>query len=256
MSLPFAETVGEGPELVLLHGWGLHAGIYEPIRAELTAQFRVTFVDLPGFGRSAGPSEPYSLPMLRDQVLAVAPEKAHYLGWSLGGLVATQIALDAPARVNKLITLCSNPRFLQGEDWPHAMKPEVLDTFTRSLETDYQATLLRCLAISSMGSETQKDDLKQLKERLFIHGTPSTDALRGGLALLHDADVRARLHEIRLPFLRLYGQLDALVPAKVAPDVQALNPASPHHVFKHASHAPFLSHKREFLAVVKEWLNG
>jgi pimeloyl-[acyl-carrier protein] methyl ester esterase len=145
---------------------------------------------------------------------------------------------------------------LQGDDWPHAMKPAVLDAFTSSLEQDYQATLLRFLAISSMGSKTQKEDLKQLKERLFLHGTPSADALRGGLALLHDADVRARLHEIRLPFLRLYGQLDALVPAKVAPDVQALNPYSSHHIFKHASHAPFLSHKREFLAVVKEWLNG
>lgn len=256
MPLLFAETVGEGPELVLLHGWGLHSGIFEPIRAELTRQFRVTFIDLPGFGRSAAPTDPYSLAMLCDQVLAVAPANAHYLGWSLGGLVATQIALDAPERVSKLVTLCSNPRFLQGPDWPHAMKPEVLDTFTRSLEEDYQATLLRFLAISSMGSETQKEDLKQLKERLFVHGTPSTDALRGGLALLHDADVRSRLPEISLPFLRLYGQLDALVPAKVATDVQALCPGSTHHVFRHASHAPFLSHKAEFLAVVKEWLGG
>lgn len=256
MPLLFTESAGEGPELVLLHGWGLHSGIFEPIRAELIGQFRVTFIDLPGFGHSAAPTEPYSLAMLRDQVLAVAPAQAHYLGWSLGGLVATQIALDAPARVNKLITLCSNPRFLQGPDWPHAMKPEVLDTFTRSLEEDYQATLLRFLAISSMGSATQKEDLKQLKDRLFIHGTPATEALRGGLALLHDADVRSRLPEITLPFLRLYGQLDALVPAKVAADVQALCPASRHHVFRHASHAPFLSHKAEFLAVVKEWLGG
>lgn len=256
MSLPFAETVGEGPELVLLHGWGLHSGIFDPIRAELTAQFRVTLVDLPGFGHSAAPEGPYSLAQLRDQVLAVAPANAHYLGWSLGGLVATQISLDAPTRVNKLITLCSNPRFLQSADWPHAMKPEVLDTFTRSLEDDYQATLIRFLAISSMGSETQKDDLKMLRERLFSHGTPTAAALRGGLALLHDTDIRSRLHEITLPFLRLYGQLDALVPGKVAADVQKLAPHSAQHVFKHASHAPFLSHKPDFLAMVKEWLGG
>src|SRR3990167_1523074 len=68
MSLLFAETMGDGPELVLLHGWGLHSGIFEPIRAELTRQFRVTFIDLPGFGQSAAPTEPYSLAMLRDQV--------------------------------------------------------------------------------------------------------------------------------------------------------------------------------------------
>lgn len=256
MPLLFAETVGQGPELVLLHGWGLHSGIFDLIRDELTGQFRVTFVDLPGFGRSAAPAQPYSLALLRDQVLAVAPAKAHYLGWSLGGLVASQIALDAPQRVNKLITLCSNPRFLQAPDWPHAMKPAVLDTFTRSLEEDYQATLLRFIAISSMGSDTQKEDLRQLKERLFVHGVPAAGALRGGLALLHDADIRSRLPEISLPFLRLYGQLDALVPAKVATDVQALLPSSPHRIFKHASHAPFLSHKGEFLAVVKEWLGG
>jgi pimeloyl-[acyl-carrier protein] methyl ester esterase len=254
MLLPYHETEGQGPELVLLHGWGMHAGIFDLIRADLTPHYRVTFIDLPGFGRSPIPSVPYSLDLLRDQVLAVAPEKAHYLGWSLGGLVATKIALDRQERVNKLVTLCSNPRFLQGADWPHAMKPEVIDNFTRALEDDYQATLLRFIAISTMGSETQKEDLKALKERLFVHGTPAPGALRGGLALLHDADLRAQLPSLTVPLLRLYGQLDALVPAKVGPDVQALLPSSPHHVFKHASHAPFLSHKREFLDVLNGWL--
>ena len=254
MLLPYHETEGQGSELVLLHGWGMHSGIFDRLRAELTMNYRVTFIDLPGFGRSPIPSEPYSLELLREQVLAVAPKNAHYLGWSLGGLVATRIALDAPTRVNTLVTLCSNPKFLHGADWPHAMKPAVLDNFTTMLEQDYRTTLLRFLAISTLGSETQKEDLKALKERLFIHGTPAPAALRGGLKLLHDADLRVPLTRLEVPLLRLYGQLDALVPAKVAADVQFLLPHSTHHIFKHASHAPFLSHKREFLEVLNGWL--
>lgn len=252
---PYVEVQGEGPALVLLHGWGLHSGLFDLIREPLCQHFTVYFVDLPGFGRSPVAAGEYSLAYLAEQVLSVAPERAIYVGWSLGGLVATYIALEHAARVTQLMTVCSNPRFVVEEDWPYAMKTNVMETFTQLLAEDYETTLIRFLAISTMGSETQKEDMKYFKERVFMHGVPAPQALRGGLAILKSNDLRSRLSEIHCPFTRFYGRLDGLVPAKVADEVQKLAPKSKHHIFHKSSHAPFLSHREEFMTELRRHLS-
>ncbi|NVJ67111.1 MAG: pimeloyl-ACP methyl ester esterase BioH [Gammaproteobacteria bacterium] len=253
---PYIESHGQGQNLVLLHGWGLHSGIWELLLADLSQHFRVHLIDLPGFGRSPIPSAEYDLDLLVEQVLSVAPEQAHYLGWSLGGVVASKIAIDHPERVTKLITVASNPRFVQADDWGSGMKANVMDSFCRFLEEDYQGTIIRFLAIQAMGSETQKEDIKFLKETVFIHGTPASKALRGGLAMLNDIDLRKELSGLSMPRLRLYGRLDSLVPNKSAEAVKALDPNSEYKIYPKASHAPFLTNRAEFTADVIRFLKG
>lgn len=253
---PYIESHGDGEDLVLLHGWGLHSGIWELLLTDLSQYFRVHLIDLPGFGRSPIPSSDYNLQLLVDQVLKVAPEKAHYLGWSLGGVVATQIAAQNPERVSKLITVASNPRFVQTDDWSSGMKANVMDSFCRFLEEDYQGTIIRFLAIQAMGSETQKEDIKFLKETVFIHGTPATKALRGGLAMLNEVDLRDSLNGLSMPRLRLFGRLDSLVPTKAAEAIKALDPDSHYKIYPKASHAPFLTNRSEFTSDVINFLQG
>ena len=50
------ETRGEGPDLVLLHGWALHGGIWGPWLDELAMQARLHVIDLPGHGRTEWPA--------------------------------------------------------------------------------------------------------------------------------------------------------------------------------------------------------
>lgn len=251
---PYIESHGQGDDLVLLHGWGLHSGIWQLLLEDLSQHFRVHLIDLPGFGRSPIPSADYDLELLTEQVLKVAPEKAFYLGWSLGGVVATNIALQFPERVRKLITVASSPRFVETDNWPSAMKAKVMDSFCRFLEEDYQGTIIRFLAIQAMGSETQKDDIKFLKDTVFIHGTPATKALRGGLAMLNDIDLRDQLQNLTMPRLRLYGRLDSLVPNKTAEEVKQLDQNSDYKIYPKASHAPFLTNRQEFTQDVIEFL--
>lgn len=253
---PYIESHGHGEDLVLLHGWGLHSGIWELLLEDLSKHFRVHLIDLPGFGRSPIPSAEYSLDLLTEQVLKVAPANAHYLGWSLGGVVATNIALEFSERVTSLVTVASSPRFVQTENWPSAMKANVMDSFCRFLEEDYQGTIIRFLAIQAMGSETQKDDIKFLKDTVFVHGTPATKALRGGLAMLNDIDLRERLSELTMPRLRLYGRLDSLVPNKTAEEVKMLDPDSDFKIYPKASHAPFLTNRSEFTEDVINFLQS
>lgn len=251
----YTETTGLGPELVLLHGWGLHGGIFDSLLPELARHYRVTTVDLPGFGRSALP-ERLDLDALVAGVLSVWPERAHVLGWSLGGMVAMALAARQPARVHQLVTVASQPCFRAKDDWPHAMRTDVLDKFTAQLEADYEDTLQRFLALQALGSEHAKDDIRVLRESVFAHGPARPAALRAGLGILHDADLRAELPAIAAPWLRLYGRLDGLVPARSAAAHASLAPESRQHVFPKASHAPFISHRAEFLAVLNDFLLG
>ena len=251
---PSVTMQGSGPDLVLLHGWGLHSGIWDVISEQLGQHFRLHKIDLPGFGLSPVPSRDYDLELLVEQILSVAPANAHYLGWSLGGLVAAKIAASQPYRVERLITVASTPKFVQGDDWQAAMKPNLMDSFCRYLEEDYEGTLIRFLAIQALGSETQKDDIKRLKETVFIHGQPAKKALRGGLAILQSTDLRDEYASIKQPFLRIYGRLDSLVPAAAAESIQSLVPGSEHLVIGKASHAPFLSNKQKFVGSVIEFL--
>ena len=63
----FVHTQGRGPDVVLLHGWGLHGGVWARIADHLAADFTVHSVDLPGHGASAHP-EDYTLDKVGDCV--------------------------------------------------------------------------------------------------------------------------------------------------------------------------------------------
>lgn len=239
------QTKGEGDaHLVLLHGWGLNAQVWDCITAELSPHFTLHLVDLPGYGRSRGFGA-QTLAQMAQCVLAQAPEKAIWLGWSLGGLVASQIALQAPERVSALVTVASSPCFSARDAWP-GIKPEVLAGFQHQLSEDFQRTVERFLALQTMGSDTARQDARLLKSAVLSLDMPSTEVLNGGLEILKTVDLREALQSLSLPFLRLYGHLDGLVPRKIVPLLDEMWPASESIIFPKAAHAPFVSHPQAF----------
>lgn len=249
------EQFGLGPDLVLLHGWGLHSGVFALLADALAARCRLTLIDLPGHGRSSTIKD-LTLAGIAEQVAEAAPPHAAWLGWSLGGMVATHIALAAPARVERLISVASSPRFVTGEGWPHAMDPAVLAGFAQALEQDYRATLERFLSLQvTTGTAEGRETLRALRAMLLQQSPPSLPALRAGLAILQTADLRTELSALACPLQMILGARDRLVPAAVGVDVQRTAPAAQAHVMTDAAHAPFLSHPREFLALLTEFLD-
>lgn len=240
------EQMGAGPDLVLLHGWGMNSAVWQGIAPTLAKHFRLHLVDLPGFGRSPlADDSDYTLPWLAERVGEVMPEHATVLGWSLGGLVASQIALDRPTQVAQLVTLASSPCFVARDEWP-GIAPKVLDNFQAMLGHDFSLTIERFLAIQALGSEHARDDIRQLKEWLAQRPAPHPRALAAGLEILADADLRDEMLRWQGPWLRIYGRLDSLVPKATIPLLDQRYPASRSILFEKASHAPFISHPDEF----------
>lgn len=247
----YVESTGQGAELVLLHGWGTHGGVWHDIAAALAARFRVHAIDLPGHGYSA----PLPVAMTLDSVTAAVEAAlrargiagAAVVGWSLGGLVATRLALRAPARVARLVTVSTSPCFVQSRDWQDAMAPQTLAQFHAQLREDYRGTLLRFLALQARGGEDARRDIRSLRELVFARNRPDPGALEAGLQILADSDLRGALHALRAPVLILGGQHDALVPAAALQCFAAALPDARLQVIGGAAHAPFMSHPQQFL---------
>lgn len=248
----YSESFGQGPNIVLLHGWATHSGIWQFITSKLAENFRVTLIDLPGFGRSAMIPD-YSLDNIVDHLLEITPAKATWLGWSLGGLVATKAALSYPERVTNLICVASSPKFCREKNWP-GMELSLLHKFNEQLNSDYEDTLRKFFLLQFYGLTVNKEMIRWLNQNMFLYGKPSVQTLRAGLKLLEHEDLRAQLSHIRCPILYMFGKMDALVPVGIGERLSEIKSDIQCVVLPKASHALFLSHEIEFLNEVKRFI--
>lgn len=251
-------SVGTGIPLVFIHGWGLNSGVWKPIVESFQHQFKVITIDVPGYGVNAAEiPEVYSIEnvsrCIHQAVKAETSEKAIYIGWSLGGLFATHIALNFAQSVKGLITVASTPKFKEDDNWP-GIRKLVLSAFHAQLGDDVGKTLDSFLKIQAMGSPHLREDLKKIRTLVMSCNLPSRKALDEGLNLLESSDIRNNLHNVNVPFLRLYGRLDTLVPKTIPEKVKELAPCSYEYVFDKASHAPFISHQEEFCLYIRNWI--
>lgn len=254
MTACYCDVQGEGPALVMLHGWGLHAGVWTELAAHLAQRFRVYNIDLPGHGRSPALASHVTLETYAEAVLASVPTPARWLGWSLGGLVALAAALDRPDQVERLVLVSSTPRFVQAPDWGNAMPQEDFSRFAAGLQADPRSTLLRFLSLQVGTGERERDVLRHLRRVAFAHGEPAAPALAAGLNILEHTDLRSRLPEIRVPALVVHGSQDSLVPPAASEWLAARMPRAGYLCLDGAGHAPFLSRPLEFEAAVGGFL--
>jgi pimeloyl-[acyl-carrier protein] methyl ester esterase len=248
--------------IVLIHGWGLNSGVWQPLLTlfndKSNNDFQLITVDLPGFGTNSNVEiAPYSLENICQKITENIAQPAIYLGWSLGGLVASQMSVSHPKKVLGLITVASSPYFVEQsiKDWP-GIKPNILKSFHQQLTQDTAKTISGFLKIQAMGSPHIRQDLKLITQLVMAYDLPNQQTLSNSLALLSHCDLRKKLPEIEKPFLRLYGQNDSLVPKTVIEHIDDLAPNSDKYLFEKASHAPFISHLNDFYKVLSQWLNS
>ena len=232
---------GSGPPLVMLHGWAMHGGIFEPLCARLENSFTLHQADLPGHGASIGSATALTLDAVACEVASRTPA-AVWLGWSLGGLVALHAAQALPAAVRGLAMVCAGPRFVRGDDWPQGMDASVFAGFANDLARDYRATIDRFVLLEAQGSDHVRDDIRLLRQQVFAWGAPDRDRLRDGLDLLQQSDLRAGLPSLAMPSLWLAGRRDRLVSPATMLAAAALAPDASFVQIEHGGHAPFLSH--------------
>jgi pimeloyl-[acyl-carrier protein] methyl ester esterase len=256
MTLPVIETLGQGPDLVFLHGWGMNRSVFRPAIDGLAEEFTLHLVDLPGFGESPA-IEPFTLETVASLLdRAFSGREVSVCGWSLGGQVAMTWALRSGQSVRRLVLAGSTPCFVRRSDWPHGLPADVFLEFARDLEQDYRSTLLRFLSLQARGDEAVKSVLANLRSRMNSAATLDARVLRAWLDILLNTDLRLSLSELRIPVLVLHGAQDTLCPPGAAQWASDELPNADLYLFPRAGHAPFLSSPREFAARIRDFLHG
>lgn len=257
------ETVGNYEatphNLVLIHGWGMHGGVWQPIVKKLSKYFCLHIVDLPGMGLSPN-IEPYHLHSVAEQLLEVLPANADICGWSLGGQVAMRAAMMQPERIRRMILVGSTPCFVNSAEyddraeWSFGVDGDIFHNFAAEINKDYQATLIKFLTLQCMGASDSRSTVKLLRASFQERPTPISSTLQKALRILLDTDLRPEIEFLRKPVLLIHGDRDTLAPVQAAHWLAQNLPFGRLRVIAGASHAPFLSHPEQFIDALTQFL--
>lgn len=214
--------------LILLPGWGLGTDALEPLVAALQqlvepVQVQIEPLPTPDAAGLAG---------WLDALDACLPDGAWLGGWSLGGMLAAELAARRGERCPGLLTLASNPCFVARADWPDAMPAETFEAFLAACEADPKTLLKRFASLCAQGAA----DPRGLSRRLAVAEPASIQTLVEGLHVLAELDTRAALQAFAGPQLHLFAGSDSLVPVRAASVMRKLVPKAEIGVVERASH--------------------
>ncbi|HSL57442.1 MAG TPA: alpha/beta fold hydrolase [Acidimicrobiales bacterium] len=206
---------GSGPDtIVLLHGLGGSRTAWDPQLRSLSDRWRAVAWDMPGYGASAPLPRPTTFAALADAVArlldALGVERAHLVGWSLGGMVAMHTALAHPDRVDRLVLIATSPAFgLDGTD-PDEWRRLRLDRLDAG---ETPADMARAVLTSVAGPRLSGP---ALADQMAAMARIPAAGLRAMVETLPHHDVRTRLADITAPTLVVVGELDHETPPAYA----------------------------------------
>ena len=249
------KRVGQGPDLVMLHGWSMHSAVWHDLADELAQNFSLHLVDLPGHGQSSWQQGDLELEVLVNNLANELPETACWLGWSLGGLISLAFAERFPERVKKLILMAASPCFVQKNDWSCAMDASIFRQFADNLNVNQAEALQRFLLLQARGSDHSRDTIRQLGKQLAIENPPKIEALQAGLKLLIETDMRKQFSDLACPVQMILGDRDTLIPKEMLLAAKHIQAEVGINLLSGAGHAPFISQPLECHKLIESFIN-
>lgn len=245
------DVQGSGDALLMIQGLGYGRTGWGPAPTLLARRFRVVTPDNRGFGESEISPGPYTTAQLAEDALGVLDaleiERADVLGISLGGMIAQELVLAAPDRVDKLV-LCSTTA-----GGPQSVPmPEKTLALMGKLDLDPQeATRLFVEnALSASPPDGLVDEIVAYRTANPPDGAGWYAQASAGAA--HDA--LARLGDIRVPTLVIHGTADNVVDAGNAPLIADAIPGARLELLEGVGHLLPWERPDEFAALVEEFL--
>jgi 3-oxoadipate enol-lactonase len=204
---------GVGDPLLLIMGLGCSSDLWHRTTPELSLGYRTILFDNRGVGRSDAPPGPYSISQMAGDAAAVLEaagiESAHVFGYSMGGMIAQELALQHPLKVRSLIlggTNCGGGRAVLAA-------PEVLNTLMTRVVNPVEAfwAMAPYLYDASTPREKLQEDL-EVRSLSF----PDRESYLAQLQAVMGWESYGRLNSLKVPTLVLHGETDQLVPAQNA----------------------------------------
>ncbi len=204
--------------------------MWEPVAARLATNYTVHRLTLAGYDGTPGRPNGQEAEQLAGQA------DAHWVGWSMGGLVALS-AIQGGLHPRSLTLLASQPCMVAREDWPHAIGASAFADFRRRIRRDPEAALRHFAALITQGDRPAS----RIREQLQGAPVPDRSTLERGLDLLEQADLREAWTQCRVPQQCILGEHDALVPVDAARPLRSLRPETRFDQVSRSGHALPLS---------------
>ncbi len=244
---------GEGPAMLLIHGYPLNGGLFRDNVTALAANYQVVVPDLRGFGQSEAPSEEASIEIYAQDMIAVMDElgleTAVIAGMSMGGMTAFEMYHQAPERFTGLVLI----------DTAHtAPLPGEAGLWTGTAQQAQEMgveSLVNSLLPDMLTGDTRTDDTELVTYlgMLITQASPS-GAVGGANALAARPDATATLAAITVPTLIIVGEEDSLTPLEIAQQMNQGIAGSTLSVIENASHAAVIEEAEDVNKAILEWL--
>lgn len=231
------------PPLILLHGWGVDSRIFRQLIKSLADRFCVYSIDLPGFGRTAPPSQDWGVfeysSLVKHFIISEDLRGVFLLGHSFGGRIAIVLAATDPQMISKLI-LVDSAGF-------------------RTTSRKVKSALLTCAAKVFSILFPFRRVTRQILKPYFYKTIGNYDYLRSGtLKLIFGRVINRDLTEfvkrISMPTLIIWGEDDKETPLQFARKLNSLIPMSELFIVAQADHFPFVTRPEEFTERLRQFL--
>ncbi|MCP9485362.1 MAG: alpha/beta hydrolase [Gaiellaceae bacterium MAG52_C11] len=240
------ERRGEGPSLLLIQGLGYARWGWEPVVPGLSRSFDVLTFDNRGIGGSDAPPGPYAAAELAADAARVLDEagveRAHVAGTSLGGMIAQELALTSPERVEKLVLACTTP----GGSRAFPMPQRTVDLI-----------LARASLREYVENALEPADRPDLVERILAHRERTAqgfEAWSAQAAAGAGFDAADRLGGLVAPTLVQHGDGDVVVDPRNAELLAELIPDARLEVYEGGGHLFFWQEPERFVRELEEFL--
>jgi len=232
------ETTGAGPPVLLVMGLGMTAsGWWRTVPVLTAAGFRVIAFDNRGVGRSDRPPGPYSVAELADDASAVLDAtgvpRAHVYGISLGGMIAQELALRHPERVDRLVLGATTP----GGRVAISADAATLAFFQRRGQMPADEAVWASVPYN-YAARTRAEHGERIAEDISRRLSQPIEAepYRAQLSAALGHDCAGRLGDLAAPTLVIHGAEDRMVPFANAEILRDLIPSARLHVLPGAAH--------------------
>ena len=207
----YYETHGHGDPLLIIQGWGMDITGWQTIIEPLSRAFRVIVFDNRGTGRSEVTPGDYTTRQLADDAAALLDhlriKKAHVLGWSMGGMIAQELVLAYPEKVDRLILSASSARVNARSSFIAWSNIEAIRR--GEIETSVNWQLSFCFSNALFANP---ELLEQVKNRALNPPYPVTlEGLMSQFAAVVSHDRRRQLRRITSPTLVLGAKEDGII---------------------------------------------
>lgn len=250
---------GRGRPLVMIHGWAMHAGVWQNFSDRLAEHCTTVEVDLRGHGASRAMHGPHTFDQYAHDLINLLERlelgDAALLGWSMGGSLILKMHELGYCGAGPLVLIGANPSLVQRDDYENGLAPVIVKRLYKQLQRDYQSGLRMFLSLLCTPQEHERLAADSAyRAAMDTTACPDQTVALATLACLQTEDLRTAAAHVTVPTLIVHGEQDEICLSSGGRYLCDTIPGARMFLLPETGHMPFISRRADAVASVLDFL--